>query len=657
MGMHKLAREVLIPMTTVQERILHLTDTAHVRRLFALLDPETRVLTKSLHLPGADGAMVVVEKGMSIHGSLSSDGVVRRNYWSMGQRRCEQWKRVSEDEIQTVPDRAPEGYAETEQWITQQDVEARVSNTDGVYLVLRRGRCWSECVRRARRITDFISHNWSGSCKDLVDTLLVAEVRTAWLCTLALNQHAIPSLSGDVTKSPFYQALDQMNGKGRVVMVLDRNATTLTRIWCIFEVWVSRILQLPFHMFLPSGEVNFFGDSEECKHARRRIVDLNLQNTEYSRREDYDAILNIIEKSPGGTEAVLWQVKRILSTSAIALLARIVEDTSTFFFIFPYMCSFAQELLCYTCHGDVCHEYTGFCFLPWLYWPLIIIVGLHQLRAWRFFFSFTNGFGTLSALRAVIFSVHRQVVSSSTLLQDGLAGGLGSSSHARSASNCRRTCTRQHWSTSRRFVALCICFAAAEVTVAALVFVSLLRHCDSLKCFEGESQLPLYFPILLTLFLALKVLPWIVGFLTKHVLQRKRKGVFIVRILKEFSVAAPRIGFVVLLSGVAMMQWRWNRHVADRCVRTGLAAWALSIGFDLWTPEMWERFSLSELLSWVVFVCFFALVFYFWLLSADLPFWIMCGTVLWMYGTLLFHHGGELVQKLLCTPCVTRHLR
>ena len=170
-----------------------------------------------------------------------------------------------------------------------------------------------------------------------MDTLIVAKVRTAWICTLALNQHAVPSLNGTFCNTPFYQTLDQMNGKGRVVMVLDRNATTLTRIWCIFEVWVSRSLRLNFQMFLPSGEVNFFGDSHECKYARKRIVDLNLQNTEYSRREDYDMILNIIENSAGGQEAVLWQVKRILSTSAIVLLARIVEDTGTFLFMLPYI--------------------------------------------------------------------------------------------------------------------------------------------------------------------------------------------------------------------------------------------------------------------------------------------------------------------------------
>ena len=386
LNMHKLAREVLIPMTTVQERILHLTDVQDVRKLFASLDPHTRVVTETLRLPGSNGTMVVAEKGMSIHGSLSRDGVVRRNYWSLGDRRCEWWKRKTEGavfatgveskrEMQPALDRAPEGFAETEQWITREEVERRVSSIDGVYLVLRKGESWSESRGRARRITDFISHNWSGSCKDLVETLTVAKVRTAWICTLALNQHAIPSLSGDYCKSPFYQALEQMNGKGRMVMVLDRNATTLTRIWCIFEVWVSRSLRLKFQMFLPSGEVNFFGGGHECKYARKRIADLNLHNTEYSRREDYDMIMSNIENSPGGQEAVLWQVKRILSTSAIVLLARVVQDTSTFCFMLPFI-------------------WRSWYFSP--FWlspplaPLIVVFGLHRLRAWRFFFSFTN---------------------------------------------------------------------------------------------------------------------------------------------------------------------------------------------------------------------------------------------------------------------------
>ena len=124
----------------------------------------------------------------------------------------------------------------------------------GVLLVLRRGVSFSELLHRGQRITDFISHNWSGSSVDLIRTLRVANVKCAWICTLALNQHAVPCLSSGVENSPFYLALKGMSGKGRVIMVLDEDATTLTRIWCVFEVWVSRSLRLSFQMFLPSGE-------------------------------------------------------------------------------------------------------------------------------------------------------------------------------------------------------------------------------------------------------------------------------------------------------------------------------------------------------------------------------------------------------------------
>ena len=46
--------------------------------------------------------------------------------------------------IQPALDKAPEGIAETEQWVTRQEVERRVSTMDGVYLVLRKGESWSE---------------------------------------------------------------------------------------------------------------------------------------------------------------------------------------------------------------------------------------------------------------------------------------------------------------------------------------------------------------------------------------------------------------------------------------------------------------------------------------------------------------------------------
>merc|ERR1712136_582901 len=119
---------------------------------------------------------------------------------------------------------------------------------------------------------------------------------------MALNQHAIPCLS--LKSSPFYRALRNMAGTGRVVMVLDKDASALTRIWCVYEVWVSRSLRLTFQMFVPSGELNFLRGDKECRTARDRIVSLNLAKVECSVEEDKNMILGVIDESDGGREAV-----------------------------------------------------------------------------------------------------------------------------------------------------------------------------------------------------------------------------------------------------------------------------------------------------------------------------------------------------------------
>ena len=52
-----------------------------------------------------------------------------------------------------------------------------------------------------------------------------------WICSFANNQHSV-DLGSDLADSPFEHALASPSCKG-VVMVLDSEASTLTRVWCL----------------------------------------------------------------------------------------------------------------------------------------------------------------------------------------------------------------------------------------------------------------------------------------------------------------------------------------------------------------------------------------------------------------------------------------
>jgi len=347
---------------------------------------------------------------------------------------------------------------------------------------------------------------------------------------------------------------------------------------------------------------------------------------EYTRREDYDMILSIIEDSAGGQEAVLWQVKRILSTSAIVLLARVVEETTSFCFTLPFVWFvFGVSFDILTGHITSTGHVMPSSSLRWLLglpWPLI----LHQLRVWRFFFSVTNVLATLSALRVVMFSGHGQVAGSAS----------PSRAHFRRG---RRTCAREHWTGGKLFVAVCICFAVAELTLAVLIVLAWY-----LDVFTTTT---LY---ILTPFWALKVLPWTVGFFVALVLQCRQKAVFVVMQMKAFSAASPRIGIVVFLTCMflefaddnAYRQYTWLTRVP--CV--GLSAWASSVVWELASPfRGCPSFAwLSPLV--VMAVCMPYVLIIFWTVAVRSSCWTAFeGVALWALGTSFQRGVGFLWRR------------
>jgi hypothetical protein len=90
----------------------------------------------------------------------------------------------------------------------------------------------------------FVSHWWGEAVLDFIACVEKhAEVRglgedaVYWVCAYANNQHELGAdLGTDPKKSSFYKALQQAEG---VLLVLDKQATPFSRIWCCFEESVA----------------------------------------------------------------------------------------------------------------------------------------------------------------------------------------------------------------------------------------------------------------------------------------------------------------------------------------------------------------------------------------------------------------------------------
>ena len=92
------------------------------------------------------------------------------------------------------------------------------------------------------RLDWFISHNCSSPFQDFVQDVVnhakwADDGHCVWICSFANNQHRKGIEIGDDWKqSPLYLALKDPSTKGTATVMNDE-ADTLTRIWCVFELF------------------------------------------------------------------------------------------------------------------------------------------------------------------------------------------------------------------------------------------------------------------------------------------------------------------------------------------------------------------------------------------------------------------------------------
>jgi len=172
------------------------------------------------------------------------------------------------------------------------------------------------------RATFFVSHYWGmpfeHSVKSLSKHAQLADQRdfkqtSYWVCSFAINQHSIEEElgGGDLFQSSFYMALVDPRTRA-TVMLLDDEATPLTRVWCLFEVLQTFILshqQPGFQGLLlctPSGVLNQSSNVsvDMAITVARRLTHLRLEDAKASKAADKQTIDDLVSSYEGGHEAM-----------------------------------------------------------------------------------------------------------------------------------------------------------------------------------------------------------------------------------------------------------------------------------------------------------------------------------------------------------------
>lgn len=124
-------------------------------------------------------------------------------------------------------------------------------------------RCsWVEFVADAQveRQPDFMfSHGWSGRFMDFMAAVERLRVKRSlagstiiWICTFANSQFGEDFGQG-LRESPFFKAVSSL--KEAMVLMVDRDASSLQRIWCGFELYVGLQQGTALEIYTSAGRV------------------------------------------------------------------------------------------------------------------------------------------------------------------------------------------------------------------------------------------------------------------------------------------------------------------------------------------------------------------------------------------------------------------
>ncbi|CAK4253086.1 unnamed protein product [Aphanomyces euteiches] len=160
----------------------------------------------------------------------------------------------------------------------------------------------------AKPATWFVSHAWSYLYLDVVDALDdffqendMDDSVAVWFCTFCNNQHEIVNKTYNFDHW-FGIFRSSLRSVGNVVMVMSpwNNPTTLTRTWCVFEVYTSIVENARFEIAMGRSQKEaFLQDIQDERAFTPMLSTIQSEKSQTTIPSDRDNIFKLIHDEDG----------------------------------------------------------------------------------------------------------------------------------------------------------------------------------------------------------------------------------------------------------------------------------------------------------------------------------------------------------------------
>lgn len=164
----------------------------------------------------------------------------------------------------------------------------------------KRWYSWVEFVgKELQKPKIYISHWWGGAFRDFIRMVrdlkkdeLLSIHDSIWVCTFALNQFG-EDFGESLVQSPFSLSL---KASERVVLMIDRQAGSLNRTWCGFELWLTAEDNKELELYTPAGRVG--SEKAGSGPLMDALERWDIRDTDASQPADRRQIVNAVAGIP-----------------------------------------------------------------------------------------------------------------------------------------------------------------------------------------------------------------------------------------------------------------------------------------------------------------------------------------------------------------------
>eukprot|EP00808_Paulinella_micropora_P011923 g3054.t1 len=206
--------------------------------------------------------------------------------------------------------------------------------------------------------TVFLSHAWKYRFKQVMEAISahwpnkdnVRSQTFLWFDIFTVNQHQTLTVDPDFWFEAFREIVRTI---GRTVLILSpwRNPVPLTRSWCLWEIFCTRLTKASFEICLSPTEVTDFENAlvEDLDSILDSLSRIDVKKAEAGKKEDQEKILALVEGMQGGAhelnKAVLAEMRAwIVQAGRDALKARQGQTDEVALLLMNHVGALIQDL-------------------------------------------------------------------------------------------------------------------------------------------------------------------------------------------------------------------------------------------------------------------------------------------------------------------------